>query len=66
MSEPIYQRENRFCLVCQQDTSHTLHGVYIQTPNFMRLPALNCAKCSVCEHYQIDANGQTVYQHTSH
>ena len=61
MSEPIYPSETRFCAVCKQETVHTIHGVYIQTPNFLRLPALNCARCSVCSHYQIDADGHTVY-----
>ena len=65
MSNPIYPKELRFCANCQQDTLHSLHGVYIQTPHFIRLPALNCARCTVCEHYAIDAQGLTVYQHVS-
>ena len=62
MSAPVYPSETRFCEACKQDTAHTIHGVYIQTPHFMRLPELSCARCSVCSHYQIDAQQHTVYQ----
>ena len=62
MSAPVYPSETRYCAACQQDTAHTLHEVYIQTPNFMRLPELNCARCSVCNHYHINAQQRTVYQ----
>ena len=62
MSTPVYPSETRFFSSCKQDTAHTIHRVYIQTPNFMRLPELLCARCSVCHHYHINAQQLTVYQ----